>query len=281
MFIDDFSNIISLYGSEEKFKCYLEPANKDFEKTLISIIPSHFNSYRSDFNDKVRGFLKTVASHLTQKGYVVFEFIEITDINDVVSYSLEPVLSLGYKSNSENVIQVLNPEIANKLNYSEVSIPKDKCYIIEFPEALGGRKMYTEFLEDFENIESKSPYMNYFQNPLMNQQGYDVTAHQRINDIEFWKKSNQFGWHHRGGHDKFISPYYSIYRNLQFRKSQIILRDFIIDELKKIVISLSEKLIQQKIEIKIDGLVSLGMIDEKLEKWKKGETLPGEISNVM
>lgn len=282
MFMDDFYDIVPIYGSKyEKINSYLKPENKDFEKLLYDLLPSDQRRHSATFNDIVLETIKLIANHLTHKGYVIFEFVTSIDINDETIYKLNTVFSAELKLKKNNVIQVLHPNVAEQQSTKSISIPKSKCYIIEFPSVLGGKEKYLKFLEDFRMIENESPMMAFFRNPLNGQPGYDSAEHQRLNDLEFWRKSKQYGWHHRGDSNKMFSSYYYIYRHLNFKKTKIILRDYIIEQLNSIIRSISKQIADQQIELKIEGLIPINTINERLKDWENGKPFPENINEIL
>jgi hypothetical protein len=123
--------------------------------------------------------------------------------------------------------------------------------------------------------------MNYLNNPLQGQAGYNLTEHQRLHDIELWKITKTYNWHHRESGSEKISGFYHIYRHLLFRKNKIKLRDYVVEELCKIVSTFSETVLGQKAELKIEGLLPIDKVEEKLEQWKTGQLDPKTVSDVL
>ncbi|WP_124980458.1 hypothetical protein [Nonlabens xiamenensis] len=283
MFMDDFSqNIVPVYGSKHEIvQCTLEPVNADFQERLSELLPSYKHRYNEDFNDIILGTIQFIAQHLVHHGYLVLEFVTQKDINEDVIYKLETVFGKEVKIKGDNVIQVIHADAAEHLKITApVVIPIAKCFVIDFPKSLGGKEKYLKFLEEFKELGQQSPMMSYFRNPLTGYAGYDMTEHQRLHDLELWRKSKVYNWHHRESSGKLFSGYYHIYRHLQFRKSKIELRNYVVEQLKEIISKLSEKF-GDKTELKIEGLISSERIDETLEQWKSGELKPNSISEVL
>ncbi len=283
MFMDDLSNnIVPIYGSKhETVQCLLEPANSAFQKTLSELLPSQRHRYKEDFNDIILGAIQFIAQHLVHHGYLILEFVTQKDINEEVSYTLEAIYGKELKIENDKVIQVVHNDAAEHLKIAEpVVIPIAKCFVINFPKSLGGKEKYLKFLEEFKELGQQSPMRNFLRNPLTGIVGYDITEHQRLHDLELWRKSKIYNWHHRESSSKSFSSYYYIYRQLLFRKSKIELRNYVVEQLKEIISKLSEKS-GSKAELKIEGLISLERIDETLKKWETGELTPNSISEVL
>lgn len=283
MFINDFyENIVPSFGSKyEVVQCSLEPADVKFQELLCELLPSYQNRYNESFNGIILQLIEFIAQNLSYYGSLVLEFVTQTDVNNIVNYKLERIIGEEVKIKGNKIIQVIPKDKADKLQISkQVEIPIEKCFVIEFPKSLGGKEKYLKFLEEFKELGQQSPMMNYLRNPLTGQTGYDMTEHQRLHELELWRKSKVYNWHHRESNGKIFSVYYHIYRRLQFQKSKIVLRDYIIEQLKELVLNLSTK-IGEKTELKIEGLISLEKIDETLEQWKTGELKPNSISEVL
>src|SRR5690606_20066345 len=152
------------------------------------------------------------------------------------------------KIKKDTITQIIPDGVAQELGKNKIDIPIEKCFVIEFPKSLGGKEKYLQFLKDFRELAKLSPMMNFINNPLQGQANYDIKEHQRLHDIELWKKTKLYSWHHRSSGDEKISGYYHIYRHLLFRKNKIKLRDYIVEELCKIVSTLSEMALGQKAE---------------------------------
>ncbi|WP_367388652.1 hypothetical protein [Lewinella sp. LCG006] len=283
MFIQDFyQDMVPVHGSDYEFiHCELEPENVKFNEIIHELFPSNDYTYKKNLNDIVLTTLQLVAQYLVYSGRLVFELVTRKDIDGRIDYKLEIVHGEEVKIVGDKIIQVMHRDAVEQLGISEpIVVPAEKCFVIEFPKSLGGREGYLKYLEDFKKIEDQNPMMNYFKNPLVEQVGYVLKEHQRLFELELWRKSKVFNWHHRESRSDLFSRYYQIYRRLQFRKSKIILRDYIIVQLTEIVDNISTKL-GCKTELKIEGLISLERIDEELRKWKAGESVHGKINEVL
>lgn len=198
-----------------------------------------------------------------------------TDINPTIQNQVSDL----FKQLGGNKKQISLTELLDGKN--KIDIPIEKCFVIEFPKSLGGKEKYLQFLKDYRELAKLSPMMNFFNNLLQGQANYDIKEHQRIHDIEVWKKTKLFSWHHRSSGDEKISGYYHIYRHLLFWKNKIKLRGYIVEELSKIISTISEMALGQKAELKIEGLLTIDKVEEKLEQWKTGQLDPKTINDIL
>jgi len=283
MFIEDFGrNIVPVYGSKsEVVMCKLVPDSKDALKSLYELLPSHREHYRPSFNDIILETIEYIAQHLVNSGFLVLELVKYKDLNEREFYKLELIYGKEIRIKKDTITQIIHDDVAKELGTNKIDIPVEKCFVIEFPKSLGGKEKYLEFLKDFRELANLSPMMNFFNNPLQMQANYNINEHQRLYDIELWKKTKLYSWHHRSNGDGKISGYYHIYRHLLFRKNKIKLRDYIVEELCKIILTLSEMVFGQKAELKIQGLMSIDKVEKKLAQWKTGQLDPKTINDIL
>jgi hypothetical protein len=279
MFIEDFGqNVVPIYGSKlDAVCCKLEPENKEIMKSLYELLPSNRQHYHPNFNEIILESVEYIAQHLVNSGILVLELVKYKDYDEREFYKLEYVYGEDIKVKKDTITQIIHNDEAT----TKIDIPIEKCFVIEFPKSLGGKEKYLQFLKEFREIANQSPMMIFFNNPLQGQQGYNIKEHQRLHDIELWKKSKTFNWHHRESGGEIFSGFYHIYRHLLFRMNKIKLRDFIIGELCGIISILSEKVFGQKTDLKIEGLLPIDKVEEKLEQWKTGQLDPKTIRDVL
>jgi hypothetical protein len=279
MFTDDFGhNIVPIYGSKsELVTCKLDTENNEIIKAIYELLPSHRHHYRQSINEIILETIEYIAHHIVNHGYIILELVKY----EKGFYKLEAFYGKEIKVKKHIITQIIHDDVAQKLGKNTIDIPIEKCFIIEFPKSLGGKEKYLHFLKEFRELAKQSPMMNFFNNPLQGQANYDIKEHQRLHDIELWKKTKLYSWHHRSSGDEKISGYYYIYRQLLFRKNKIKLRDYIVEELCKIISTLSEMTLGQKAELKIEGLLTLDKVEEKLEEWKSGKIDISTINKIL
>lgn len=283
MFMDDLTkNVVPVYGSKhEVIQCKLEPENIVFQEHLRKLLPSIKKRYNENFNDTILKAIQFIVDDLVYQGGLVLEFVTQKDINKEVSYKLEPIYGLKVQIKGGNVIQEIHADTAKRLKITKpVVIPLTKSFVINFPKSLGGKEKYLTFIDEFKKLGEQSPVMSYIRNPLKGHQVYDIMEHQRLHELELWRSSKVYNWHHRQRYGNLFSGYYHIYRYLQFQKSKIELRDYAVEQLKELVSKLSEKF-GDKTELIIEGLISSERIDETLKQWETGELNPNSLSEVL
>jgi hypothetical protein len=282
MFMEDFwRDIVPNYGSKsEKITCELKPDHTDFKLSLIELLSSFSQHYHPSFKDIILDTIEYIAQQLVNNGYLVLELVKYKDVDERVFYKFETVYGKDIILKNEMITQILPDEVAQDLGKFKIEIPVEKCFVFEFPLTLGGKEKYLHFLKDFEEFANQSPAINYINNSLQGQKNYNLMEHQSLFEIELWKKSKLYNYHHRKIGEEKLSGYYNFYKQLLFRKNQILLRDYIVDELCKIISKLSEKLYGEKVELEIEGLIKIEKVDEKLEQWKTGTLIPFTLTDI-
>ncbi len=285
MFLKDFCDIIPTYDLESKnINCYLTPINKPLEKRLHGFLPNKHgrHSFPPTFNELILTTIKYIAECILHDGHIVFEFVKQKDIEGNEFFTLIRFKDSEIKYDKGYVIQNnSNDSLENNSTINQIKIPLSKCFIISFPDLLGGEKKYLKFIKKFQSIGSQSPMMIHAHNSFPNDIGYELMEHQRLHDLELRKISLPFNWHHRANFSNkdLFSGYYNFYKRISFRKSQIILRDYIINEFKFIISEWSER-IGEKSELNIDGLTQLSEVDRKIKEWQTGELIIDKINDV-
>lgn len=273
MFIEDFGKaVVPTYKLRAKSVfCIIYPDNEETKVALSELLPSAYLVYRPTFDQLILGTIEYFSQRLANHGFIVFEIVKNKQIDGREFYRLEHIFGKEVKIKKDKIIQVFPKDVKKQLGISQIEIPIEKCIIIEFPKSLGGVEKYNLFLKELKELSKLSPMGNFMKNPLQEQPNYDLVEHQRLHDIELWKKTKVYNWPHRSRNKEMVSEFYYSYRQLLFQRNKIKLRDYIINRLSEIISSQSEKLLGQKIDLRIEGLLKIEILDEKIEQWKSGQ----------
>jgi len=273
MFKEDiYASITPFISSRsKKVTCSLVSSNEDFERKILKLFPWNYHSLEGFyFTEAILDTITYIAKHIVNDGIIIFEHIKYVDNNGFTSYGLKRIYGEKLVIKRKYITQTIPPEVALENNTSiSIKIPKSKCSIIEFPKALGGKKKYLKILKELKELDINNPVLNFSRSPLSGAKGYNVMEHERLNRIELTKVTKPISWHHRRHSGDDFSGFYYVRRSLKFRRSQVILRDYIINELNHIIsiIAKKEKL---KTSLKIEGLLSLEEINQKISDWETG-----------
>ena len=228
------------------------------------------SSHQSGFTETIIKVIQLIQNHLIANGRIVFELISETKGNSL-SYHLVNVQGISLKKHLFNIKQITKGD-NGKLQ--STYIPKNKCVIIDFPEFLGGRKKYLKLLSDFDVLDSNNP-IHIFKNKLIDSSSYyDSMNHHKKMEIELRRISKLYKWHHRDnlGNNDIFSEFYSNLKTIEFMKTRAQLRDFIIDELNKIISSVSNKIELGTIPtFKFENIISIKELEEIINDYKLGK----------
>ncbi len=235
MFTEDLAHYIVPF-SDDEISCSIIPANQQLESALLGILAGFSQYGRSGLEDAVLDSIRYIAGLLVQEGFVIFEFVTMVEDDETFSYRLVPVLG-SVKIEDQSVTQIINArQTGTDSPEQKIIIPRQKCLIFHFPESLGGEKEYKEFMEKFRRDSKSVPMMRMFSaESLMGAKGYDLTKHQRMAELRLWKRTQLFGWNHRDYSNKHFSSYYSVYRSLKFKRSKVLLCDYVISALLEVM----------------------------------------------
>ncbi|MHA7843014.1 MAG: hypothetical protein ACX93I_06815 [Winogradskyella sp.] len=239
MFIQDLS--ISKYSIKNEYLSLslITEVEEDITNFLVNNITTfrYRNNYwsrRSNFSDEILELIETISNQLINKGFCVFE-----KIYDEGKLARLKVVVGEYKIKRNNIIQIIPNDIASKIkSNTRVFIPKEKCFILEFPKRLCSSKDYLYILKKMAEIDAKYPMFSIL-NPsnLSKVNGYDAMKHRYKLDLALRQLTKKISWHHRAqfsSRDKF-SNYYSTLKSLKFRRTKIILLNHIFDFIKSII----------------------------------------------
>lgn len=259
-------------------KCTLDPKNIELEEHLINFLPCHYG--HNNFNEKILDTIKFISEHLIHDGIVALEFVKQINFYGEEEIKLVSIKGKEVKVGRKEVVQILHEDFAKRSNSPKSkTIPKEKCYVIGFPKSMGGKNKYLKFINELKNIGDLSIEKTVLKNDLLEQHDYDLNKHDRLAKLEFLKKTKAFNW--IANDTRFISSYYYVRRALLFKKSKILLRDYLIEELSKLINQVSEDKFGQASKLKVEGLMPLSELDKKLELWEIGKLEPKGIKEAL
>jgi hypothetical protein len=258
------------------FECKLIPANEELEREITISLPTDYGRNRT-LSEAVTDFVSYVGRHLAYSGMCIFEIVISTD-NDFKAYfnSRWALIDIFPKDTlviPRWLVQFTQGEARKKNTIPLIFIPKHKCAIFIFPEALGGKHGYMRFLRKLfstNQIENSTLMMDFSQKKDFNH--YDFIVHQKMLEIQRWKLSKFLGWHHRSylGTSDNGSEYFRWKRLLEFRRSQLIIRDEIITTFKDVISRVGRGL-GQEVSIDIEISRKVTDLDDAIQKWEQGD----------
>ncbi|MFK7833468.1 MAG: hypothetical protein AB8B52_09330 [Winogradskyella sp.] len=270
MFIQDLS--ISKYSIKDEYLSISLESKKEEEisEFLANKVTTfqYRNQYwmnSSNLEDEILQLIETISNQLTNKGHCVFE-----KVYDEGKLSRLKIVTGEVEVKMNNVVQIIPDEIALKNeSKSRISIPKEKCFIIDFPKSICSRKEYLNILKKMHEIDSKNPIHSILNPTSLNKaNGYDMMKHRDKLDIILKRSTKNISWHHReqfSSKEKF-SSYYSTLRSLKFRRTKIILLNHIFDFIKLIIENVFDET-----SLKISYSKTLDEIDNIILDYEKGK----------
>ena len=250
----------------------LNTEDKALIKKVISIY-SHWSRYSSDnVKDFVCQLTEDIGRSLANYGKSVFELVK-SSYEDYYNYKIVPLFYLDdVRIGRKDIIQkcYLEDEKDGKSKFERIKIPKGKCFALNFPKELGGRKSYLRILK---YLSSEGNLVSLGQLELKKLAGkfneYDFINHSKLVERISWRMTKELGWNHRRLNKTSTDcgfEHYLVSRALRFKSSNLILRDYIIKHINEIIEKVSE-LYGNKVSLIIDGLIQINEIDVIIKKW--------------
>ena len=260
------------YDETKKVRATLRPADPIFGLQLANMILTGHDSYNAE--DAIFDFADDIARKLIYYGFALYEGISEPWENDHQRYSLVPIDEAHCILKRNCVIQEIpeNASIRTEAGIPpRVSIPRKKCFVLELPHIFGGRNGLNKLLSRISECSIMHERVREFPNSQITGgiPGYDFGLHSRACDIEMWRVTRELGYDHRAGlgyHSKLFFEHYLTARQIRFRRTQVILRDHILNAVADLVHEIS-LLMGYNIFVEIDASPTLGQLDELLDGW--------------
>ncbi|MEN3324322.1 hypothetical protein VP395_11340 [Mariniflexile soesokkakense] len=266
MLLDDLK--VSRYNfRDDSVDLSIDSKIEDIVNIIDEKFPDYnFNSWRIDLTNTILDFFDVISDELVKNGICVFE--KVCNSDDGVFNSLS-IVNGKKEIKRKLIVQQIpkNISIKNNINKS-VSIPIDKCFVLEFPKTICTKKQYIRILDNVKNIDSKDPVLTVINSTdLSRTQGYDVWDHRKKLDLILWQMTKKISWHHRQHYSskELFSNYYMTLKNLKFYKTKLILVEHIFNFIKHVIENIFE---ETTFNFKLKK--SLEDIDLIIDDFKKG-----------
>lgn len=284
MLMEDYCrNIASFYGSSRSnISCRIEPFSAESLEVFKRLFPGQHRRYhRDNLSDIVLSSIESIAAALVSRGLVVLELVKLIDEEGKTFYRLETINGDDVLVKKDTIIQIIPIKVVEEQRCNhQYTIPKNKCYIMRYPKTLGGGHKYIRSLSEFKKIGGLSPLVSNLNDSFVGIPGYNWKEHNKMFQLEMWRKSKFVNWHHRQYSGEDYSSFYTVYRRLLFQKTRFILRDSIIEQLK-VIFNLCSKVIGSESQLTIEGFSPISNLDQIILKWTNGDIGAKEIVEAM
>ena len=273
MFVQDMHQIImpsSGRRSNHQYSAVLEPANNILTGKVVKALGG--DRYGRDLSDALRKFVERVTQSLFYYGKAVYEVRcdkdEDGNVTDLEFYLVFPPTIRRLFGSYWQVVTWKAAKHAH-IKAGLHRIPSERLLVIEFPKQLGGRRGLKKVIKELIYI-SKEVVPDFQMAAMKNQvnSGFDFSKYIWNRYIEKGKITRRFGWDQRKTSDSDMLEYYTIYRHLQFAKSQATIRKHILGQLNKV---LQNQYIKLESEIVMKDILTPEQIDDELRVFKEGD----------
>lgn len=248
MLLDDLS--FSKYDlKDELITVSVNPdIENQLEKSIRETFPISKDSWNTNLSDSLFDFFSLISSKIVHEGFCVFEKVTIIDEtqSDLVYLKL---INGDLEIKKTKIIQNISKEQAERIGCkTKITIEKEKCFIIDFPDKICSRKSYLKILKEIKKIDAKDPMFSILNpTPLNGINGYDTLTHRRYLDLVLWNLTKKISWHHRSqfSQKEIFSNYYLTLRDLKFKRTKLIFMNHIFRFIERVI----EELFQETITI--------------------------------
>jgi len=278
MLIQDLSSgIVPLLRAGNKhLTCKLVPSDERFEHELINVLPTEDGS-RYNLSEAFADSVQYVGKHIAYNGQCILEIVKSEDsdfrIHFESRWKFEDIMPHKALILPRWIIQLHPHENKEFPTQLIVAIPKRKCAIFQIPRRFGGPRGYIRLLRKLaisNPIKGSSQLIPF--SPEATASHYDFITHHHMVEKASWKLTRPLAWHFRSylGTTDICNEYYIKRRMLQFRRTQLIIRDSIIDKLKKTISAIGRSYgLDVRLEVEVPCTVS--EIERVLQQWQRGE----------
>jgi len=250
----------------------LEPLGN--EDVIVQIFSSATEWRRASLKESVADFVEQIAGYLAHAGEAWYEIIRQPGSLDANSapFALEPLPSGKITRVPGYVLQWIPRASRPRIGKRFVRLPQHDVWHVTLPRALGTPRQHRRTLEFLEQGIFPPLFSVEAMAPGRESGGYDFDEHRRRFNESLAYVTRAWGWTGRGLWMNEASDYFSEYRNLRFKRSQILLRDHIFHELN---VLLEREGLPDR--ILTNGLLTLSEIDDILKRLWSGNVRFDEV----
>lgn len=252
-------------------KVILDPDTKETRSAFLAFFFSK-RAWAHELLDAVEETVGNIAHQLYEHGKAFYEIVLVQEFPGHCIYELDLIQWKNYKIKKGHFIQQIPKEVAEQYQVEQTySIPLSKIVCFSWPMQLGGPKNWLAFKEKLRRFYDHDPTFGFIGSTLEGENTYDLQLHRRIHQEGLWKLTKQIHWVQRKEitNDEFFTEFYYLNRLLHFRRNQIILRDYILEELRQGFESIGTD--GHGAQLGFELHPSIKEVDEAIDGWHKGE----------
>lgn len=275
MFIQDLQDVVPYHlGRHSRGSFSLSPFTPEIQKSILDILPrsSHTSFRHSPIDEAISQSIEHIAGQILWNGQAAFELVKFSMQSDPVKDICRLYIIYG-----EEVI-VKRTEVVQKIpkvgtdydGKKRISIPRDKCWTIRFPDSLGGSSYYKRFISNLADYSKISPLLMIPGTSFTKTPGYNFSEYANEYALSLRRHTRKIGWTHRDRDERLFSSFHYVYRYLKFKITKALLRDHVVAELNRFLDE-NAKQLGIKTQIILNGIPTVEDLREQLEAWKNGQ----------
>jgi len=252
-------------GARDHVRVTLEPNDGQLEDWVVGLIDiDRFE--RGSLSEAVPAFVEQVANHLAYDGEGFFEIVSGEGDGDLPPTMLAPLPSGVVRRRGTMYLQVLPAKDRLPGQPEAIRIPTARMWHVRLPGELGTPKQHRAMLIALSRQEP-IPGFALQDGQLGAQEGYEFDVHRRASDIATERSTKAWGMIPSLQQIAGTTQFYYVVRQLQFLRSQALVREHVLAELNKLLVRLGVST-----SIRVEGLPTSAVIAEYISKLETGET---------
>lgn len=251
-------------GSRWDVRIRLDPEDEKLETWVVGLIDIGDHS-RDSLSYAIPAFVEQIANHLGYDGEGFFEIISGESENGLPLTTLAPLPSGIVKRRRGAFLQVLPAEDREAGQPDAIRIPAFRMWHVRLPAELGTPKEHRAMLIALSRQEPIAGFAIQ-DGKLGAGEGYEFSTHRRASDIATERATKRWGTIPSLQQIAGTTEFYYVARQLQFLRSQALVREHIVAELNKLLSRLGAGA-----AIRVDGLPTAAVIGDYVSKLESGE----------
>ena len=250
----------STYRSE--FDVQLEGEADCSEKVSI-LLERVCNHHRYDFKKLICDAVNSIAQDLAWNGAACYELTEDESSRIV----LHPFTSERLFRFPGVAIQLVPQKDWAVLGKRVIAVPTKELWYLTMPKILRGRSGYKKILSRLHKHGNIGPrFWLKDVDSIRASKGFSLQEYSRNWEVYIRQTTGVWGWNHRDVSTRFTTEYYYVDRQVTFEWAQAILREYILEELNRLLVRLNIDC-----QIRVSGLPSSSDILEYRQELKRGD----------
>lgn len=266
MFVQDISvGLMGFRHPTEDGRGRVRVEGDEAGKASLNAICTSVSDYsRHDVNEMVRSAIESIGTRLAWFGKVVYEICG--SATDITLASVDPFQLFRIPGGFIQVVPKKDREWLAGRRYA--FLPSNYAWVVRIPRRVSGAKSHQRLLAQLTAVSQPAP--EFWTQELKGGKiatEFSVSDYNRSRDAYIAWLTRHWGWNRKDSSENHHTEFFYFFRSLRFRRAQAVIRDYIVDELNRL-------LVRREINarIRLEGFLSPSEIDDLIKRALAGST---------